>query len=744
MFAKIATKFILAQIILVMLVMTLIALIGYFIILHHFQKSEKERLYAATIAFANTTYDYLEDKENLLITIANHTHFSEKFKHIGLGKNKFVAIIDSKGNIIHTSLMEKLSTLLKENLNADQVLAELLKTQETFFGKYPLLDQHYLISTTTVPKYNWKILVALAEEEFLVPLHNIKYQMSLVLLFILILSIILAFFFGHTLSRPIIGLVQAMENISLEEEGREDELAKLATSFNQMTKQLQESFARLAEEKAKAELARSDAEVANLAKSTFLANMSHELRTPLNAILGYSQIMGRDKTLTEQQKEGIHIIEHSGHYLLTLISDILEISKIEAGKLELSPVPFHFRPFLEHIAELFHTQARHKEIDFVSEFSNTLPTSIYADEKRLRQIIINLLSNAIKFTKHGEVRFNVDYHNNQFHFKVIDTGIGIAKKELKTIFLPFQQVGDLNYKAEGTGLGLSITKKLVEMMDGELRVESILGQGSTFSILLDLPITLEVIATESAEKSVIIGYQIPPNQNEKTDQEKREIINHQIPIADDPPYKILVVDDKWENRSVLVNLLTSLGFDVIEAINGQEALDKAYELHPDLIVMDLMMPIMDGFEASRQIKQILGLKEIVIIAASASVFKEHQQKSLKAGCNDFIEKPIHNDKLLKLLGNYLNLKWIYEEISDNVADKPENQPLLMTLSAEQASQLSYLTMIGDIEGILEFSDQLKQSDVQLIPFANKIRELANHFNITQLKKLAKQSMENVV
>jgi PAS domain S-box-containing protein len=462
--------------------------------------------------------------------------------------------------------------------------------------------------------------------------------------------------------------------------------------------------------------AKEAAEIANRAKSTFLANMSHELRTPLNGILGYAQILNRDKTLTEKQRDGIRIIERSGDYLLTLINDVLDLSKIEADRVELYPLDFHFGDFLQGITDLFKMRAQQKEIAFNYEPLSPLPTGVRADEKRLRQILINLIGNAVKFTPKGGVTLKIGHHLGQLRFQVEDTGTGIAPEDLTKVFLPFQQVGDPSYRAEGTGLGLSITKKLVEMMGGELHVESTLGHGSTFWFAIDLPEST-VVKSKHQEQPVIIGFEGPPRQ-------------------------IIVTDDKWENRSVLVNLLTPLGFEVIEASNGQDCLDKLQQIHPDLILTDLVMPVMDGFEAARHIRKMPEFDQVPIIAASASVFDLDQRQSLEAGCNAFIPKPIRVEILLELLQKHLGLTWIYEQtpsLADTTSEEITSQEAhLIGPAPEQAAELYDLAMMGDIAGIIEYTTQLELADKQLVPFAKKIRQLNKEFDVRQIAEIVER------
>ncbi|MBD1937107.1 response regulator [Microcoleus sp. FACHB-68] len=447
-----------------------------------------------------------------------------------------------------------------------------------------------------------------------------------------------------------------------------DEIEQLANAFNQMAATLAESYRSL-------EVKKEAADAANRAKSEFLANMSHELRTPLNGILGYAQILQRSKNLAGKQRDGVDIIYQCGSHLLTLINDILDLSKIEARKMELDNSDFHFPSFLQGVEEICRIRAEQKEIAFVYQTTTKLPIAIHADEKRLRQVLINLLGNAIKFTSVGGVNFQVsvieryptgisqenealgvlknnkrEKINYKIRFQITDTGIGMSPEQLENIFLPFEQVGDREKQAEGTGLGLAISQKIVQMMDSSIQVQSELGKGSVFWIDLDLPaLTNWTETAKVAEEGKIISF--TGNQR-----------------------KILVVDDKWENRSVIVNLLEPIGFEVAEASNGEEGLEKALQFQPDLMITDLVMPVLDGFEMMRRLRLSPQLKNLVVIVSSASVFAKDQHKSSEAGGNDFIPKPIQGEQLLEKLQKYLQIEWIYETFQKQPAQQQEIIP----------------------------------------------------------------------
>ncbi|MBH8575516.1 AAA family ATPase [Nostocaceae cyanobacterium CENA369] len=484
--------------------------------------------------------------------------------------------------------------------------------------------------------------------------------------------------------------------------------ATLEAKVQERTQELQEKNVHL-------QKAEATAQSANRAKSEFLANMSHELRTPLNGILGYAQILQRDKDLTSSQKNGINTIYQCGDHLLNLINEVLDLSKIEARKLELHLTEFHFTKFLEGIVEICQIRAQQKGISLIYQSTTNLPQGVRADEKRLRQVLINLLGNAVKFTEKGEVTLTVGYHNHQIRFQVEDTGVGMAPEQLQQIFLPFHQVGEKNRKVEGTGLGLSISRKLVQMMGGEIQVESTLGKGSIFFFDLELPEVEQSLEAVKAVTSNIIGYQ------------GRKL-------------RIIVADDKLENRLILVNMLAPFGFEVLEAVDGQDCLKKAVQWQPDCILMDLMMPTISGLEATQRLRRSPEIKDIIVIGTSASVFDFDRQKSQEVGCNDFLPKPVRISELLTKLQVYLKCEWIYDEESQKIANCQNiiEQSLIFPSNVEISSLLA-LASKGDIKGIIEEANRLENLNSQYIPFSQELYQLAKGFQVKKIREFLKSA-----
>jgi predicted ATPase/signal transduction histidine kinase/DNA-binding NarL/FixJ family response regulator/tRNA A-37 threonylcarbamoyl transferase component Bud32 len=513
-------------------------------------------------------------------------------------------------------------------------------------------------------------------------------------------------------------LATANADLTRSHEQLEDYSKTLEAKVKERTVQLQQE---VRDRQRAEEIAQS----ANRAKSEFLANMSHELRTPLNGILGYTQICQKDRNLSEQQKNRISIIHQCGEHLLTLINDVLDLSKIEARKMDLYPRDFHLTDFLQSIVEICRIKAEQKEISLVYQPLSPLPKVIRADDKRLRQVLLNLLGNAIKFTETGAVAFKVGYHEQKIRFQVEDSGIGIASDQLDEIFKPFQQVGEDSRKTEGTGLGLAISGQLVEMMGGTLQVKSTLGVGSTFWFDLDLPTANTSANAAHASKRTIIGV--------KGDKQK-----------------ILIVDDKPTNRSVLINFLEPIGFDVLDAVDGQDGLDKAQTFQPNAILIDLVMPNLDGFEATRRLRSIPALKDVIVIAISASVFEFDHQQSLQVGCNDFLAKPIQEEDLLQKLQEHLQLEWIYENEAETGeplknTDNQEGNPISsVTLAnfpippAEEIAIFLDLAMRGDLRAIAKRATQLEDANQQWSPFATHLRQLAKGFKGRQILEFLQQ------
>ncbi|BAY39345.1 integral membrane sensor hybrid histidine kinase [Nostoc sp. NIES-2111] len=475
--------------------------------------------------------------------------------------------------------------------------------------------------------------------------------------------------------------------------------------------------------------AKITADSANKAKSEFLANMSHELRTPLNGILGYAQIIKRSQSLPESHRKGIDIIQQCASHLLTLINDILDLSKIEARKMELHPINFHFPSFLEGVAEICKIRAEQKGIAFLYQPDPQLPIGLFADEKRLRQVLINLLSNATKFTDQGSVTFRIQSHpiTNQdlvhkICFEVEDTGVGLTQEQIEKIFLPFEQVGDTKKQAEGTGLGLAISQNIVSLMNSKIQVKSYPQQGSSFWFEVQLHEVKNLFEDSNlTDFSAIVGY-------EGTKQ------------------KILVVDDKWENRSVISNLLAPLGFDVIEASDGQEGLEITAKYQPDLIITDLVMPVMDGFNFIKNIRQSPKFKDIVIVVSSASVFETDQYKSIDAGANDFLVKPIQVDMLFRLLSKFLKINWIYRSNNQNIDKTFTTQlqsQIIIPPAQEILQNLYQLAKKGDIYAVINEVNKLEDTDTNLIPFIQKVTQLGQNFQIKLLRDFLKTFIDEL-
>lgn len=467
--------------------------------------------------------------------------------------------------------------------------------------------------------------------------------------------------------------------------------------------------------------AKEYAERASRAKSDFLANMSHELRTPLNGILGYTQILKRNAGLPEKAAAGLNIIHQSSEHLLTLINDILDLSKIEADKIELALSEFDLRSFLQAITGMFHLRAQQKRIAFHEHFDVTLPNVVRADEKRLRQIIINLIGNAVKFTDRGGVTFRVEKLENRLRFFFEDTGIGIADEKIDLLFKPFSQVSDQARNAEGTGLGLALSQRLVNLMGGTISVQSEYGKGSRFSFEIELETADVNLPTLRAKPREITGYH-------------------------GPRQTVLAVDDKWENRAVLVDMLTPLGFAVVEAENGKVALDILATTPVQIILTDLVMPVMDGFELTRQVRKEEKWKDLVIVTISASVFDFNAEKSRAAGCQDFLGKPVDLNELLACIKTYLRLEWVYQEerTTEPILDatttaaplpQAEESFALPPLPAEVAGRLLDFAKKGDVQNLRQEIDQLALHNPDYRPWQKQLLILIENFKMKQIRQL---------
>ena len=390
-----------------------------------------------------------------------------------------------------------------------------------------------------------------------------------------------------------------------------------------------------------AEVARTQAEKANLAKSTFIANMSHELRTPLNSIIGFSQFMARDRTLSVDQKEYMSLIMNSSEQLLILINEILDMAKIESGNILLNTENFDLAEVLEGLDSIYRAKTVSQNMMFVSDVSEKTPRYFHGDRNKIRQMLVNLLSNAVKFTKTGIITLKVWSATDapySLYLQVRDTGIGVSENELMTLFEPFSQAESGRKSGSGTGLGLAITREFAELMGGTIEVESEVGEGSVFTIFIPLEPAKDMITPDLSRSLQVASIKDPQTQP-----------------------KILIVDDRWENRMLLSKMLTRAGFTIKEASDGHEAVKVWKDWSPDLIWMDMRMPNMDGYEATQRIRQGESGDKVVIIALTASAFEQDRERALMIGCNDFLAKPFREVDMYNKMSKHLDIEFLYEE-----------------------------------------------------------------------------------
>jgi signal transduction histidine kinase/DNA-binding NarL/FixJ family response regulator len=498
-----------------------------------------------------------------------------------------------------------------------------------------------------------------------------------------------------------------------------DEAAKLGEAFDAMLdtlakreSELQEHRDHLSELVAErtSELvhARDAAETANKAKSVFLANMSHELRTPLNAILGFSSLIQQDSNLSPEQQEHLNIINRSGEHLLTLINDVLEIAKIEAGKIHLDIGVLDLHEMVRDVIDMMQLRAEQKGIQLKLEQSSVFPRYISSDTARLRQILVNLVGNAVKFTEKGEVSVRLGaIKNKQIHLiiDVEDSGPGISYDDQKSLFRPFVQLVEKG-EQKGTGLGLAITKQYVELLDGKISLKSRVGKGSLFQV--QLPIE-EVDAEEKVEQLVTAGTGVV------------ELVDGQ------PCYRVLVVEDQLENQLLLMRLMTDIGMEVRLAENGAECLQIYQEWQPDLIWMDRRMPVMDGEEAARRIRKLPGGEKVKIIAVTASAFKEEHNSMLTSGMDEIVSKPYRFNEIYDTMARHLGLEFVncdtnIEDTRSSIFIKPY---MLEKIENEQQIALREALRLLDRQRITEVIQRIGEKDQVL---ADSLQSLADDFN----------------
>jgi signal transduction histidine kinase/CheY-like chemotaxis protein len=488
------------------------------------------------------------------------------------------------------------------------------------------------------------------------------------------------------------------------------------TRLQQVNQQLQQEITVRKQTEQALLAAKNDAEAANRAKSVFLANISHELRTPMNAVLGFCQLLQKESDLSNNQRESLNIINNSGKHLLTLINTILDMAKIEAGKIVLENNGFDLGVMVLDTIDMMREHAEAKSLALLFDQSSSFPRFVISDEAKLRQILINLIGNSVKYTKAGNITVyltskTLGDERCLLSFAIKDTGVGIAAHELPLIFDTFVQVGNES-EYQGTGLGLAIVKQYAQLLGGDITVSSELGKGSVFIFSVPVCVNQTELVNQSVNEHSEASYRLASNQ---------------------PTYRILIVEDHLENRLLLKKLLELAGFQVIDAINGQDSVEQFIRWQPHFIWMDRQMPVMDGLAATQKIRSLEHGKDVKIVAVTASVFSDQKQEFLNAGVDEIIGKPYREAEIFDCMARQLGVRFDREQTVLQQTTIPT--PIIQNvkhLSEQLLSALHHAAASLDVEETIAVIESIEAIDA---PLANSLMQHVKQFDFEAITEL---------